>query len=214
MSVVRIEALRALAKLFERTIPEVAGHVCTGVAPSSEFEHVPNISIQPTRWTYEPEQAEERATLPGNVVVWEVGYHACTCVISIVTATIGQRWDLEAKVLDLFISSVHPVSKMHRPGVIVLPVTACPALGRWVSSFELESDEWSDTLALDRRYESRIVINAIIPALTIERPIYTINELILGVTEDMATQFTPSTAIPPAVDLVTINEDGTITAAT
>lgn len=209
--VVRIEALRALAKLFELRIPELRGHVCVGV--SSEHEEVPNLSIQPTRWTYLPDQANEHATLPGNVVVWDCGDHQCTCVLSILAATPGQRAALEAKVLDVFLSSRHPLTDMPRPGVLVMPITACPALDLWTASFELESDEWIDTLALDRRFESRLVVNAIIPALTIQTPVYTINELILGVTEDMDTTFTPATAIPPAVELVTINEDGTITAA-
>lgn len=209
--VVRIEALRALQALIELRIPELAGHVCVGVAPSSEHEHVPNLSIQPTKWTYEPDQAGEHTTLPGNVVVWDVGDHNCAMVLSIVAASPAKRWELEAKVLDLFLSSVHPLTGHHRPGVIVLPVTACPQLGQWCAAFDLESDEWTDGAAMDRRYESRIVCAASIPALTIEAPVYTINELILGITHDMDTTFTLATAIPPAVELVTINEDGTIT---
>ncbi len=211
MSVVRIEALRALAALIELSIPELAGHVCTGVAPSSEFERVPNVSINPSKWAFDPDGTGEHCTLPGNVVVWNVGEHSCACVISLVTATPAQRWEIEAKLIDLFLSSVHPVSGHHRAGVLVLPITACPQLGQWVASFELESDEWGDALALDRRYESRIVVNGIIPALTIQRGVYTIQQLILGVTEDMTTTLTPATAIPPAVDLVSINEDGSIT---
>lgn len=210
MSVVRIEALRALAALIELQIPELAGHVCTGVAPSSEFEHVPNLSIQPTKWRFDAEQAEIAASLPGNTVVWNVGEHSCAMVLSILAASPAQRWEIEAKVLDLFLSSVHPLTGHHRPGVIVIPVTACPELSEWSAAFELESDEWSDTMALERRYESRIVVNGIIPALTIERAVYTIQQLILGVTADMDTTFTPATAIPPAVELVSITEDGAI----
>lgn len=208
--VVRIEALRALAALIEANIPELLERVCTGVAPSSEHEAVPNLSIQPTKWSYQPEQAGEHVSLPGNVLVWNVGEHECAMVLSLVTATPAQRWELEAKILDLFLSSVHPLTGYHRAGVVVLPVAACPQLGEWFCSFELDSDEWNDTLALDRRYESRMVITAHIPALTIERPVYTLNELILGVTEDMDTTLTVATAIPPTVELITINEDGTI----
>lgn len=206
--IVRIEALRTLGALFEARIPELAGHVCVGV--SSEHEEVPNLSIQPTQWTYDPQQADEHTSLPGNVLVWNVGEHAAACVISIVTATPGQRWELEQKVLDVFLGSVHPLTGYHMPGVVCLPVTQCPQLGEWSAAYELDSDEWGDALALDRRYESRISITAHIPALVIETPVYTIEQLFLGVTEDMTTTFTPATAIPPAVELVTINEDGTI----
>lgn len=214
MSVVRIAALRALGALIEAAVPELAGHVCVGVAPSSEFEHLPNLSIQPTKWTFDPEQEDEHTTLPGNVMVWRVGEHSCAMVMSIVAATPAQRWELEAKVLDIFLGYRHPLTDVATPGVLVVPVSECPQLGDWIASFELESDEWSDTLALDRRYESRTVISAHIPALTIQTRVYTLNTLILGITADFDTTFTPATAIPPAVELVTINEDGTITATT
>lgn len=209
MSVVRIEALRALAALIELRIPELAGHVCPGTPPSSENEHIPNLSIQPGKWRFEPGQRDEHAVLPGNVVVYDVGDHEAPCVLSILAATPAQRWILEDKVLELFRSSKHD-SGFDLAGVLVFQVAACPELARWVCSFELDSDEWIDTLALERRYESRIVVTATIPALTIDRPVYTIQQLILGVTEDRTSTFTPATAIPPAVELVTINDDGTI----
>jgi hypothetical protein len=210
VSVVRIEALRALAALIQLEIPELQGHVCTGVAPAGELEAFPNVSIQPTKWTYNPEQAEERATLPGNRQVMRVGEHECACVLSVVATSPAQRWELEDKILNLFLRTRHPLTGVHMPGVIVLPITACPELGAWFATYDLESDEWIDTLALDRIYESRIVITATVPALVVDTPVYTIESLILGVTEDLTTSFSPSTAIPPAVELVRINSDGSI----
>lgn len=211
MSVVRIEALAALAALIEAQVPELRDCVCVGTPPPSHQECMPSLAIQPTRWQYEPEQALESATLPGNVVVYNMGEHACSMVLSIVASTPAQRAELEGKVLDLFVGSTHPRSGMHMPGVLVFAINACPQLGRFVASFELETDEWVDSLALDRIYESRIVATAHIPALCIERPVYSISTLVLGVTPDMTTTFTPATAIPPAVELVSINEDGSIT---
>jgi hypothetical protein len=211
MSIVRIEALRALGALIELRIPELKGHVCFDVPPG-EYEHVPNLSIEPSKWGFEPEQADEHATLPGNVVVWNVGEHSCAMVLSIVAANKTQRSVIEAKVLDLFLGYRHPLTDIPTPGVLVIPVTACHHLDRWIASFELESDEWSNN-TLDRRYESRIVIAAHIPALTVQTPVYTLNELLLGITHDLDSTFTPATATPPAVELVTINEDGTITTA-
>lgn len=209
MSVVRIEALRAFAKLLELSIPELVGHVCVD-EDAGAFEEVPNVSIIPSKWTFAPEQAEEHVTLPGNVVVWDVGEHTCACVLSVIASSKAQRWTLEQKILDLFLSQRHPVSDMPLTGVIMLAISACPQLGQWSAAFELDSDEWNDTLAQDRRYESRIVMTATIPALTIQTPVYTLEQLLLGVTHDMTTTFTPATAIPPAVELVVINEDGSI----
>lgn len=207
--VVRIEALRALAALIEAAIPELAGNVCTGIAPSSELEAYPNISINPTRWRYDPTQAEQVATLPGNVVVYDVGTHECACVLSLVTTNPVQRYEIEQKLIDLWLSATNPAG-FERPGVLVLAITACPELSEFVVTYDLDSDEWADGLALDRRYESRIMLTCSIPALTIARPIYTIEQLILGVTEDRTTTFTAATAIPPAVELVSILEDGTV----
>lgn len=212
VAVVRIEALRALAALIQLKIPELRDRVCVGV--SGEHEEMPNLSIQPTVWNYEPEQQGEHATLPGNVVVWNNGQHTCACVLSIVAPTPGQRWTLEAKVLSLFLESRHPLTDMPLAGVLVVPVTSCPQLSRWVASFDLESDTWNDNNAQDKRLESRITVNAQIPALSVQTPVYTINSLILGVTEDMDSTFTPDTAIPPVVELVSINEDGSITRIT
>lgn len=210
MGVVRIEAFRAFGALVERMVPELAGHVCTPDTPPNEFEELPNLSITPTKWAYEPMQRDEHATLPGNVVVYNVGEHNCACVISVMASTRTQRAALEQKIVGLFYGNDSPVDGLPLDGVIVLPITACPELSRFVVSFDLESDEWIDSLAQDRRFESRITCTAGIPALTIKTPVYTINQLLLGVTEDMETTFTPATAIPPAVEVVVINEDGSI----
>lgn len=210
MSVVRIEALAALAALIELRIPEVAGHVCVGIAPPSELEAYPNVSIQPTKWMYEPEHAWLRHLLPGNRAVYNVGEHESACVVSVMATNSTQRAVIEAKIVDLFLGSKHPVHGFKVPGCIILPINSMPELGAWFTTFDLESDEWTDTLAMDRRYESRIIATVTIPALTVDTPVYTISQLILGVTPDLTSAFTPATAIPPAVELVTINDDGTI----
>lgn len=206
-AVVRIEALRALAALIELEIPQLAGHVCAGQAPSSEDEELPNLSIQPGKWTFLPEQAREHAVLPGNVVVYEVGNHEAPCVLSIVAPTTGERWALEALVLDLFHRATHPLTGMRLPGVLAIQVSALPELSRWACSFELEEDEWIDTAAFDRRYESRIHLTATIPTLTIDRPVYTIDQLVLSVAQIPSPAATSPTAPP---ELVTINPDGTL----
>lgn len=203
--VIRIEALEAFAKLVESRIPELAGRVCAGQAPSSEMEEVPNLSIEPTRWMYDMDDAAITATLPGNVVVYDVGVHRASCVISIVTSSTSQRAVLEAKVLDLFLGAVDPLG-FRTPGTLTISVSDCPEVGRWTSTFELDSDQWVEMYALDRRYESRIVCDVEIPALTVARPVYQIRDLMLGVVSEP-----PAGADPrPIVDLAIINPDGTL----
>lgn len=205
--VVRIDALCALGALIEAQIPELAGRVCVGTQPSSHMEELPNLSIEPAKWRWLPDVALESVVLPGNRLVYDVGNHEASCVLSIVAATPGERWTLEAKVLDLFLSQVHPLTGMRLPGVIVLAVSSCPELARWSCSFDLDDDEWVDTLALDRRYESRIAVTATIPALTVSAPVYTIEQLLLGVQQLPPA---PSAPVPPT-ELITINVDGTFT---
>ena len=211
MAIVRLEALQALELAIEALIPGL-DCFCVDQSPPSELECFPSVSLMPTRWTFEPEQALEARTLPGNVQVWNVGQHTSPVMISILATTLHERYVIEAKILDLFLSQRHPLTGIHRPGILVLPVNACPELGEWLASFELESDEWNNSSAFDRRYESRIMITAIIPALTIERPVYTIDELQLGLTPDMTRTFTPATFLASDVEVVSISEDGTITA--
>lgn len=212
-AVVYLDALAALEAVIVAAIPQLEGRVCAGPPPSSEHELIPNLSMEPTRWEYEPEQREKKRSLPGNVVVWNVGRHSCAMVLSIIAGTSYERGLLEAQVRDLWLSAKHPISGMPRPGVLCVPVTACPELGEWVAAFEWESDEWRGD-SFDRRFESRCVINALVPALTIQQNVFTVQELRLGLTHDMTTTLTPSTAVPPTVEVVIINEDGTITPAT
>lgn len=208
MSVVRIEALRALAALLEAAIPELEGRVCVGVAPSGEMEEIPNVSLNPSRWEFEPYQEavyEPAATLPGNRCVFDIGNHTCSVAISIVTASAAQRWELEDQILELFRKQKHPLSGFRMPGTIMISVSEIPDLGAWTVTYDLDTDEWIDTLALDRRYESKIMATCLIPALTIDEPVYTLQQLQLGV----GALSNPGLAI----DLVTINADGTVTPA-
>jgi hypothetical protein len=208
VSVVRIEALRALARLIELAIPELEGHVCVGVAPSGEKEEIPNVSINPSRWAFEPYQEaiyEPAATLPGHRVVFEIGNHECAVAISVVAATPAQRWELEDQILGLFLQQKHPLSGFRMPGTIMIPVTAIPELASWTATYDLDTDEWIDALAIDRRYESKIMATCLIPALTVDEPVYTIEQLLLGVRP-----LPPPGAAAPAVSLVTINVDGSI----
>lgn len=203
-----IAALEAFAALVENRIPELAGRVCAGQAPSNELEGIPNLSIEPTQWMYVMDDAEIVETMPGNVVVYDVGVHQSSCVISIVASSTSQRAALEAKVLDLFLGAVDPIQGFRTPGTLMVKVTSQPEVGIWWVTFDLDSNQWNETLALDRRYESRVVVDAEIPALTIEAPVYPIQSLTLTT----GAGGTPDAPVPPT-DAVTINDDGSITIA-
>lgn len=199
-------SLEALATFIQAKIPELSGHVCVGQAPASEDEEIPNLSIDVGKWKYEPEELSEHAVMPGNVAIYEVGEFTAGVVLSIVAGTPGERRTLGAKVLELFLSARHPLNGIATPGFLSFEITACPELSKWSCSFDLDDDEWIDTAALDRRYESRITATCAHPALTRRTPVYTIETLVLE-----TQQIPPTTTTPVApASLVTIDINGHI----
>lgn len=210
MSVVRLDAMEGLARIIQCEIPILDGHVCVGQAPSSEVQEYPHLSIDPSgRWSYDPCQREEKASLPGGRTVYNVGAHFTTVQLRLVATTPRQRAELEQRVLDIFLSADDPTSGLPRPGVVVVHVTGCPYLADWLAAFELEGDEWDDEKAFDRQLASIITCNAIIPALTTKCGEYTIHQLRLGIINDLEAAVSP--ALAPPVEVVTINQDGSIT---
>lgn len=209
MGVVRIEALRAFAAMIETAIPDLAGKVKAGQVPSGVDQTYPSLTIVPGPLSYEPAQDLEHATIgdpaAGNVV-FNVGAHSGPFQLRLVATTIGERWTLEQKIVNLF------MAQELRPGVIVVPVTSCPELGNWLAAFEYTSDQWIDTEAFDRKLESLITVNGIIPALIARTGVYEIDDLVIGLTDDFDTTFTTDTMVPPGVELVLINQDGTLSA--
>lgn len=209
VQVVKIEALRALAAYIELQIPELAGRTSPGVATSSQDEPLPSLGLEPDGvWDFDGYQATPHAVLPGNQVVYLVGWHEGALALSLVTATPGERFTLEHQIMDLFLGAVHPLTGMAIPGSVTIAVTSCPALSKWSCSFDLESTHWIETHDMDRRYESRIVVGATVPALTLRRAVYTIEQLLMAID---ANQPTRPGAPPP--ELVKINPDGTVAIA-
>jgi hypothetical protein len=207
VSVVRIEALRALAAVIEAAVPALAGKVKTAQQPPGVEQTYPTLTIVPGPLTYEPAQELVSATIGdpslGNVI-FNVGAHSGPIQLRLVASTIGERWTLEQAIANVFLG------QELRPGVLVVPVTTNADLGDWIAAFEYTSDQWEDAAAFDRKLESLITVNGIIPALVARTPVYEIDTLVLGLTEDMTTTFTPTTMVPPSVEVVQINADGTI----
>lgn len=210
MSVVRLEAFRALERLIACEIPELEGRICTGQAPSGEVQEYPHLVIDPGTLSYEPQQSLESATLPGGRVVFNVGAHSGPVQLRLMATSVGERAELEQRVLDVFLGQVDDAG-FGRPGVIALPVTWCADLGHWTASFELDDDTWNDAKAFERKLESIITTRCVLPALATRCGAYSIRDLRLGITQDMDTTITPTTMVPPAVEVVRVNEDGTLT---
>lgn len=209
MSATRIEALRALGAVIAAAVPELAGKVKVGQAPSGVDQTYPTLTlIPPGPLKYEPAQALEHATIgepSDGVVAFNVGTISGPLQLRLVATTIGERYALEEKVSRVFFA------ELLRPGVVVVPVTSmADELGEWIASFEYASDQWIDADAFDRKLESLVIVEAIIPVIVVRTGIYEIDEFVFGFTTDLETEFTADTMIPPGVETVRINQDGTI----
>jgi len=203
MAVVRVEALRKLGKAITCAIPELEGRICFGQAAPNHTLDFPSIAIDPRRWKYFPDQASEQFEPSPSAVVMNVGRHEADIEIRIGHKTLFQRYELEQKVLDLFLGTP------GHPGILLTQITACEALGHWTAAWELEADEWQDERAFDQQFYSLIAVTGIIPALVTRREVHTIEQLQLGL--DLSGQ--DSTLPISAVEIVQINPDGTISPA-
>ncbi len=207
MSVIRLEALRRLEELIVCAIPELDGKVCVGQAPSGKDLTFPNLSLDPVRMKYFPDQALESFEPNQNTVVMNVGRHEGLLQIRIGAATLTKRYELEQAMMDLFLST-----PLH-PGVLFSQVTSCPSLGPFTAAWELDEDEWRDEKAFNNQFYSEITCLGIIPALVTRRDAFTIEQLQLGLTHEFGTVINSSNFNNnPDVEVVQINEDGTITA--
>lgn len=206
MAIVRLEALKSLGARIEAFVPALAGKVKTAQAPSGTDQTYPTLTIIPGPMKFESLQEVEHATIGaaslGNVV-FNVGAFSGPVQLRIVATTVGERMALEQGVTNLF------MSQERRAGIVITEVTACADLSTFLAAFEYDNDQWMDADAFDRKLESLIVVNGIIPALVARSGVYEIDELVLGLTADFTTAFTTDTMVPPGVEVVQINEDGT-----
>jgi hypothetical protein len=205
VAVVRIEALRKLGKAIECAIPELTGKICYGQAAANHTLEFPSLVIDPRRWKYHPDQAAEVFEPSPNTVVMNVGRHEADIEIRVGHKTLFQRYELEQKLLDLFLGTP------GHPGILLTQITACEALGQWLAAWELEADEWRDERAFDQQFYSLIAITGIIPALVTRREVHTIEQLQLGLDLSGPDSTLPITS--PLVEVVQINPDGTISPA-
>lgn len=209
MPVVKIDALKSLAAAIAAGVPAFADATKIAIqqAPSAVIETFPNVSIiAPARWQYEPAQRLFSQDLGGGAVVWNIGAHEAPIQIRITAPTTLDRGTLEQQMINLL------TSREGSPGVLPISIVSSD-LVRWLAAFEYEDSLWDDTRAQEREYESVITCNAIVPALAVTTGVNEIDTLILGLTENMIGSFAPTAFVkppPPGLELVTINQDGSI----
>lgn len=208
MSIVRLEALRALQCVLVDEIPELEGKVCVGIGAPGHALSFPSMAMTPFKFTYAPYQASELATLSPDKVVMDVGIHEVSLQLRITTKTSLERYALEQKIVDVFLS--RPLS----PGIIVTPLSGCLLLEEFHAVWSLDNTEWEDGKALEQVYESTITVTGEIPALVTRLEAYPIAHLQLALTEDFQSAAPVPFASSPTFDVVEAKSDGSIASVT
>lgn len=201
MSAVRTCALESLAAAITCQIPELVDAVCIGAPPSSHEQTYPSMTINAVRWTFVPENIAELDGAPPGVLIRRVGHHDGIVQIRILATTPAQRDDLAERVANVF-TSFEDEDEWPHPGTIITRITEC-GLIPWTASFDLDTDEWVNLDAFERKYEALLEADAFIPTLTCRTGVATIDTLQLA-TE---TSFDADTAAPVA-ELVRLTAAG------
>lgn len=209
MAVVKLCALEALAEIILADVPELTDRICVGVPPRSHDQTYPSLSIQLAgKWPFMPSTVEELPVDLANTSVRRVGHHEGTVQLRVLAATPGERDELAQRVIDVFTGFEDEMGFPH-PGTILTRVVRC-GLVTWTACFDLDGDQWVD-LAADRdKFEGLITVEGTVPALVTKRNVPKIETLILGLTEDLSTAASVDMLSAPTVEVVQINEDGSI----
>ncbi len=202
MAVLRIEVLKILAECIANKVPALRNRICAGPAESPKKLGFPSLAIIPVRFRYFPDQASEyRDPGPGRACM-NVGRHEGTVQLRLGAQTHIRRSALEDAILDVFLE------REGAPGVLV---TAIPNVLDATVAWELDTDEWENERAFDKKWYSILTVMAQLPALVTRGSAHTMEEIRLTLTEDLTT---PIEQLPAGdQETVLIGADGSITPA-
>jgi hypothetical protein len=203
--------LKILAECIEDRVPALRNKICKGPAESPKKLGFPSLAIIPVKFRFFPDQAAEIYQLTGRsveghppgTVLLNVGRHEGTIQLRLGATTARQRAELEEAVLQVFLE------RPGSPGVLVTPIPQCHnAIVAW----ELDTDEWENERAFDKKWYSIMTVAAQLPAFVTRGSVHTIEELRLTLTDDLSSDITSVPA--DQQETVAIAEDGTLTEAT
>lgn len=208
MAVIKLEALQKLKEAIEAGVPELCGRIHAGVSPANHKEEFPCLTINAVGpWRYQPEQEQEHSepAVLTNALVVCVGEWQGTIQIALQTATLDERYQLEQKLTDLFLSTE------GHAGVLLTIVTNCPELGDFLASWEFDEVDWEDERVFDQVAGSTLVCTGLIPALITRGNVYTIEDLRLGLGDLGSTADAATFVSTATVEVLSVDENGDLT---
>ena len=209
-AVVRLEALKTLGAIIEAAIPELRDHVEIVQVPPEQKLTFPSLAIVGTKFRYVPFQEDVAVDADGAAVkpdestlVVSLGCWETTVQLRLACATLADRYALQESLFELW------MQREGAPGVLCTTVTACPALGSILAAWTLDDSDWTDDMAFSSQHWAVLEVSGVIPVLVTRRGVYTVDELLLGLTRDFSIPVTAAGF--KTMPVVEINADGTVT---
>jgi hypothetical protein len=208
-AVVKLCSLECLGDLITAEIPELVDRVCIGVPPNTHEQTYPSLAIRAAgRWKFMGSTVEELTSPLLHTSVRRVGHHEGMVQLRVLASSPAERDALAQAVVNVFVGFEDEDGYPH-PGTVLARVTRC-GLVTWTACFDLDDEEWVDTGAFNQLYEGLIQVEATIPALVCKPGVPRIETLVLGLTHDLTTTASAAMMLAPTVEVVLINENGSI----
>lgn len=186
------------------------GGSCDGGLDASAGQVVgPSLVIErQQKFAYLPMQANREHSRPRpDLLVVEVGHHEGPVLLRLASDNEDERDELEDEILEVWLGQA------LRPGILVTPVTKVTRLGDFQCVWELEDGQWVAEKVLARPRASVLTLTAEIPALATRYNTPTIESLRIALTHDFDAAFDETVTTGENVEVVEIQEDGTIVSA-
>jgi hypothetical protein len=204
VSIVRLEALRFLARQIEAGVPELSGKTRVVQVPPEQQLDFPMLVVIGANFRRITENTDEHSRPTNSTLCVCVGHWDVTVQLRLAHATQGQRDELADKIDKLF------DQREGAPGVLVSRVVACKDVGPFFASWEQDSSSWDDEAAFSSQYWSTCTLTGWVPVLVVRNGVYNLDHLQLGLTKEFDVPAT-SAAFDTMPGVVEVHEDGTIT---
>jgi hypothetical protein len=184
----RKESAKALGAFLAELVPSLKARFVVGQPDPEKDATYNGLAILPGRFSFEGQQDEELDESQVGTTLVEVGSLSGTVELRIYARTAAERDDLEQQVTEAMLS------REGSPGTVVVTLANLSSGGlRWgyepPCTFALDSVDWEDEFAFDKRRYGFVSLNAWLPVLLTRTGdgATTIDTMILALTDDLTT---------------------------
>lgn len=203
----RKEAASRLAAKILTAVPSLGASAVISQAEPEVDGKYPGLVIMVGKFRFLPNQDEDVHQPAADKEFVQVGEAHGDLEVRIYAKAPAERNKLEDQVEQVFLA------RSGSPGVLVdtipnVEIGGVASAFAPTIAFRLETLEWNEEFAFDRRRYSFISVATELPVLAV-RTVVNLNDLRLGLTEDLTTAYASLPA--GSVEVVKINADGSLT---